>query len=59
MDLPLVIALLGMTGGVRIGRVISSEKLRRAFGWFVLGVAAFVFARNRAAFALIFSSESQ
>lgn len=51
-------ALLGMTGGVRMGRAISTEKLRRAFGWFVLAVAAFVLAKNRAAFTSIFSSQS-
>lgn len=54
----LAAALLGMTGGVRMARVISTEKLRRAFGWFVLAVAAFVLARNMAAFTSIFSSES-
>lgn len=54
----LAAALLGMSGGVRMGRNISTEKLRRAFGWFVLAVAAFVLARNRLAFASIFSSEA-
>ncbi len=54
----LAAALLGMTGGVRMGRIISTEKLRRAFGWFVLAVAAFVLARNRAALTSIFSSEA-
>ena len=54
----LAAALLGMTGGVRMGRVISTEKLRRAFGCFVLAVAVFVLAKNRAAFTSIFSSEA-
>jgi uncharacterized membrane protein YfcA len=47
-----------MAGGVRMGRVIPTEKLRRAFGWFVLAVAVFVLAKNRAAVTSLFSSEA-
>ena len=54
----LTAALLGMAGGVRLGRSISAEKLRRTFGWFVLVVAAFVLAKNRAAFTSSTTSAS-
>lgn len=45
----LAAALAGMGLGLAFSRQISATVLRRAFGWFVLGVAGFVIAKNWAA----------
>lgn len=55
----LATALLGMAGGARLSRAISAEKLRRVFGWFVLAVAVFVLAKNRATFTSVLSQIPQ
>ena len=47
----LLAALAGMAAGARLGGRIRPTTLRRIFGWFVLGVAGFVMAKNWTAFA--------
>lgn len=42
----LAAALPGMAVGARLGNRLPAPVLRRAFGWFVLAVAGFVFAKN-------------
>jgi uncharacterized membrane protein YfcA len=42
----LLAALAGMAAGARLGGRISPATMRRAFGWFVLTVAAFVLINN-------------
>ena len=42
----LLAALAGMTSGARLGGRISPTTMRRAFGWFVLTVAAFVLVNS-------------
>lgn len=42
--------LVGMAAGRRLAARLSVARLRRAFAWFVLAVAAFVILKNRAAF---------
>lgn len=46
----LAVALAGMVGGLALGPRLTTVTLRRAFGWFVLGVAGLVLAKNGAAF---------
>ena len=42
----LLAALAGMTSGARLGGRLSPVTMRRAFGWFVLAVAAFVLVNH-------------
>jgi len=42
----LLAALAGMASGARLGGRISPTTMRRAFGWFVLTVAAFVLVNS-------------
>lgn len=42
----LALAIVGLLAGRKFGHRIEAERLRSWFGWFVLGVAAFVIAEN-------------
>lgn len=47
----LATCLVGMAAGRHLAARLPVARLRRAFAWFVLAVAAFVIAKNRAVFA--------
>jgi hypothetical protein len=47
------VSLLGMGAGTAPGSRLHPARLRRAFGGFVLLVAAFVIAKHRPAFAAL------
>jgi uncharacterized membrane protein YfcA len=38
--------LLGLAGGTRAGRKLSGPRLQKVFAGSILGVAAFLFAKN-------------